>query len=455
MGDQRILKWYSRKDVQQQIVALSTNREVAVKFGDKGYGKRPDVLQFESDVKELAQQGATSFHLSEEQWHDPLKLKTGMTRKQLDELRLGWDLILDIDCKFIEFSKIAAELLMEAMQFHNIHTLGLKFSGNRGFHIAVPFSSFPPVVNGKHIPLLFPEGPRMIAEYLSSLMKEHLSSRILSISTPKEISEATGIAMEKLIVKKEFDPFAVIEIDTILISSRHLFRSPYSINEKSGLISVVLSPEKIKNFKPSSAKIENIEEVYPFLSPSQPSNEAAQLLIQAFDYAKKNPTLIQKEEEKKENWLQNERTKITIKIPEDLFPPCVKLLLNGISTDGRKRAILVLINFFKQMNYTLDEIETTLLEWNKKNYEPLREGYIRSQISWHKRNQQSVLPPNCANDAYYVPMGVCKPDGYCSKIKNPTNYSLLRMKMQQEQKKPKKKSSQQNKETMPAKVPSA
>ena len=37
------------KDVQ-----ISQNREVAVNFSDKGYGKRPDVIQFENDVYELA-----------------------------------------------------------------------------------------------------------------------------------------------------------------------------------------------------------------------------------------------------------------------------------------------------------------------------------------------------------------------------------------------------------------
>ena len=153
--DAHILKFYGRRNIQAEIVNLAKNREVAVKFGEKGYGRRPDVLQYESDVKELAQEGATSFHLSEEHWHDPLKLKTGMVRKDLDELRSGWDLILDIDCKFIEFSKITAQLLIEALHFHNIHSIGLKFSGNRGFHIVLPFNTFPPVVNGKNIILLF------------------------------------------------------------------------------------------------------------------------------------------------------------------------------------------------------------------------------------------------------------------------------------------------------------
>ncbi|MEK6839611.1 MAG: DNA primase small subunit domain-containing protein, partial [Nanoarchaeota archaeon] len=253
-ADPRILKYYSRKDVQAEIVSIAKNREVAVKFGESGYGKRPDIIQYESDIKELAQEGATSFHISEEHWHDPLKLKTGMTRKDLDELRSGWDLILDIDCKFIEFSKITAQLLIEALQFHQINNIGLKFSGNRGFHLAIPYASFPSTVNAKKTQLLFPEGPRMIAEYLSELIKDQLKTAVLAISTPKEMSEATGIPYEKLMVKNIFDPFAVIDVDTILISSRHLVRSPYSVNEKSGMISVVITPDKIKQFRPSQAK---------------------------------------------------------------------------------------------------------------------------------------------------------------------------------------------------------
>ena len=436
-NDYRILKFYARKDVQTEIVSLAKNREIAVKFADKGYGKRPDILQYESDVKELAQEGATSFHLSEEHWHDPLKLKTGMTRKDLDELRSGRDLILDIDCKFIEFSKIAAQLLIDALHFHNINSIGLKFSGNRGFHLAVPFGSFPEIVDGRKIHLMFPEGPRMIAEYLSSLIKEHLSSAILSISTPREIMQATQIPESKLMISDKFDPFAVVDVDTILISSRHLFRSPYSINEKSGMVSIVVQPDKIKQFRPSQAKIENVEKICQFLPAPEKQFEAQQLLIQAFDHAKRNAIIIeQKEEKQKQNIQQRQAFAPQTKVSEEFFPPCIKLLLKGVQTDGRKRAILVLINFLKHMKYEIDEIEQMLLDWNKKNYEPLREGYIRSQVSWHRRNSQIMLPPNCANESYYPSMGICKPDNYCTKIKNPTNYSLLRLRIQNENKKP-------------------
>ena len=134
------LQFYARKDIQKEILKDAKDREVSFKFGDKGFGKRPDVLQFEGDVFELAKQGVTSFHISEERWSNPLDLNTGMNRKDLDELRIGWDLILDIDGPF-EFSQVAAELLVDALKFHDIENLAVKFSGNKGFHLAIPFES--------------------------------------------------------------------------------------------------------------------------------------------------------------------------------------------------------------------------------------------------------------------------------------------------------------------------
>ena len=111
------LRFYSRKDVQKEILKTAKDREVAFKFGDKGFGKRPDILQFEGDIFEMAKQGVTSFHFSEERWSNPLDLNTGMRRKDLDELRSGWDLILDIDGPF-ELSQITAELLVDSLKFY-------------------------------------------------------------------------------------------------------------------------------------------------------------------------------------------------------------------------------------------------------------------------------------------------------------------------------------------------
>ena len=48
---QRLL-YYKRKDIQKAIAESSKNREVGLRFGDKGFGKRPDILVYKNDVLE-------------------------------------------------------------------------------------------------------------------------------------------------------------------------------------------------------------------------------------------------------------------------------------------------------------------------------------------------------------------------------------------------------------------
>ena len=62
------LKYYKREDIQKEIIENAKDKETAIKFGEKGFGKRPDILQYPKDILELAKQGATSFHVSEERW---------------------------------------------------------------------------------------------------------------------------------------------------------------------------------------------------------------------------------------------------------------------------------------------------------------------------------------------------------------------------------------------------
>ena len=126
------LSHYKRKDVQEEIIANSKDREVASRFNDN-FGKRPDVLRHASDVLELAKQGATSFHASEELWRNALQLDPSLKRHELDNLRIGWDLVLDIDCGFFDYSKIAADLVIKALKFHNVKSISCKFSGNKVF----------------------------------------------------------------------------------------------------------------------------------------------------------------------------------------------------------------------------------------------------------------------------------------------------------------------------------
>lgn len=420
-----LLKYYKRTDVQNAIVKAAQNKEIAVVYGSKGYGKRPDILKYPNDVLTLAKKGATSFHCSEELWNNALQLQTGLPKQELDELRIGWDLVLDIDCKWLEYSKIAGHLLVQALRYHGIKNLSVKFSGNHGFHIAVPFKAFPPTIEKFETKNLFPEGPRKIAELLKKMMMPILSDNILTLEGGDwaNIKQKTQLTDKELkISENKLNVESILEIDTILISPRHLYRMPYSFNEKSGLVSIPVTPEEILCFDKEKAKPENVKVEQNFLddTKTQP-NEALKLIREAFD------ATIEKKEEKNELKRQDFELPTTA-VPQKYFPPCVVNILKGLQ-DGKKRSLFVMTNFLASCGWTHQEIEKILEEWNKKNAEPLRDVYIKGQIRYHQQQNKKVLPPNCANAQYYKDLHICTPDNFCKKIKNPANYALLKQKI--------------------------
>ncbi len=120
-------------------------------------------------------------------------------------------------------------------------------------------------------------------------------------------------------------------------------------------------------------------------------------------------------------------------ITEDLFPPVIKNILLGLKEDGRKRAVFILITFFRSLNFSYEYLEKVLTDWNKKNYKPLKEGYIISQIEWFKK-QKKMLPPNFDSE-YYKALGVDQMDVLSEKTKNPVPYTLARARMKMEQEK--------------------
>ncbi|MFH1592526.1 MAG: DNA primase small subunit domain-containing protein [Candidatus Woesearchaeota archaeon] len=413
---QEILRFYSRKDVQKEILRFAKEREIGVRFRE-AFGKRPDILQYPSDVQELAKQGATSFHISVERWKNPLDLKSGLSRKQLDDLRKGFDLVIDIDSKFIEYSKVAGNLIVEALKFNGIKNISVKFSGGTGIHILVPFESFPKEVNGQETRLLFPEIPKAMAEYIKYLIKPYLKKEILSFSTLEEISKSTKIAIGDLKEKNEFNPFKIIDIDSQLISSRHMIRSVYSVNEKTNLVSVPIDINKIKEFNLKQAKMSNVEVSEDFFQLEKSElEEAKTLFIQAMDFVQK--------EAKVEVKIKRDYEIPKIAIKESYFPDCINKLLGGLKQDGRKRGVFILVGFLQHMGWDYESIEKALLRWNKKNYEPLREGYILGQIRWFKAQPKKILPPNCDHESYYKTMGIKCLNCKC---KNPVNYVKIKL----------------------------
>ena len=500
---------YKRPEVQKEIILSAKNREVGVMLNEK-FGKRPDALTFPGDIMEFVKSGATSFHFSEELWQNPLQIKTDMTKRETLDLRIGWDLVLDVDFEVWEVTKIITDLLIKALKRHHISSVTCKFSGNKGFHIGVPFQSFPDKVNIKgnlvETKELFPEGVQRIAKYLMDYIDNkynyfELSRMIVKnkffidylIKNNKILSDVSvevcgnkscsgygkqipqnhtknkteficekcgkNIKQEntkmmqcpkcKILMKKisngsnkkvcpyckqnKFINKVDLKIDTILISSRHLFRGNLSMHEKSGLISIPINPDKVLEFRKVFAQPKNIIfGKYKFLSRKNiPKGEAERLIIQSFDY---NPD-IEHEKEKKELSYED----IKDAIPEDLFPPCIKEGFKGLK-DGRKRYLFVIINFLTSVGWHYDQVEEYMLKWNKNNETPLREVLIKGQLRYHKSQKKKILPPNCSNKMYYMDIGICKSDSLCQNIKNPVSYTRIRAKNINKTKKKTKKS---------------
>ena len=401
-NEERIRKitsmYYSRPDIQKAIFEFSKNRETVPRYFE-GFGKRPDSLQYPNEIFQATKKGATSFHCSEELWEDPLKISTGMNEKQLNDLRIGWDLLIDIDSKYIDYSKVMADLVVKMLNFHGIKNIGIKFSGSKGFHLIVPWKAFPKEMNESKVSDMFPRYPRIILSYLTERIRPELVKRITEILTDnkyvKDIEES-----EKVIP------------DMILVSPRHLFRAPYSLHEKTALASVVLNSSELKNFHPRDA--DPMKVVVKDFVPDSKEGEASRLLLQALDWYKENNL-----DEKESKFEKTDFKPIKLeKISDEFFPPSIKKILQGL-TDGRKRALFVLINLFGSIGMDRDELEKRIYDWNNKNALPLKEGYLKAQILWSYRNK-IVPPPNYDKD-YYKGVGVIPTDEEL-RMKNPVNY---------------------------------
>jgi len=426
------LSYYKRPEIQKAIVRCAADREVAVRFGDKGFGKRPDILQYPNDILEFAKGGATSFHVSEERWGNVQRLSPALRKQELDSIRIGWDLVLDIDCAQLEYSGIAADLLVKALQRHGIRSVTVKFSGNHGFHIGVPFEAFPEKVQQHQTKDLFPEAPRRIALYLKEIIRKPFADAILARYDINTVAQHFGKSFTEIVKDNQLDPFTILQIDTVLISSRHLYRMPYSFNEKSGLVSVMVEPESILSFSKEQAKPELVQPSSKlFLDGSAVlPNEAAKLIIAAFDYTPKTDAGDEAQRwggDKSASAAYENVRQFEQAIPLDFAPPCIHNILKGLE-DGKKRAMFILVNYLSTVGWTQEKIEETLRAWNQRNPQPLRDTLITGHLRYHKQGAKSAPPPNCNNAMYFTRgVGICQPDPLCVRIKNPAQYAKYKL----------------------------
>jgi hypothetical protein len=163
--------YYSNPKIKEALLNFAKDREVVPRYFD-GFGKRPDSLQYDSDVPGLVRKGATSFHASEEIWENPLEIDSNWNIQDANDARKDWDLVIDIDSKYLDLSKVLTILVVDSLEKFGIENYGIKFSGSKGFHIIVSGNAFPDEFMGMKRNEMFPDWPRAICEYLMSYIKK-------------------------------------------------------------------------------------------------------------------------------------------------------------------------------------------------------------------------------------------------------------------------------------------
>jgi hypothetical protein len=408
-----ILRYYMNDNVINRLLNVR-DRECAVRYYDK-FGKRPMLFQYPTDVEALIKSGATSFHVSEERWINPLMLDKELPKEQLDDMRKGWDLLIDVDCKILEISKIFTKMIVNKIESEGVRSTSVKFSGGSGFHVLVPYETFPEYINGVSTKRLFPDAPMVISIFLKNELRSRLESEVKNYGIGR-IANELNTEREKFYSNSKLDPYSIIDIDTVLISERHMFRMQYSLNEKKWFVSVPINKNNVENFNIEQAKPDSVDTSLDFFDLHPQKNEASSLFIRAYDAFES--------EDKKTAESTETKSFVPISLPLDIekLPPCIKIILNGLS-DGRKRSVFILVNFLRSIGRTKEEIASFLLEWNNKNKPPLKQNLILQQIEY-AFSGKSYPPPNCDSKGYYKFFNVCFPDQTCKLIKNPLSYYI-------------------------------
>ena len=407
-----VLDYYSREDVQSALLQLASQREVAGVFRNGAFGTRPNVILYPQDIMSMVRTGVVEFHSSLERWSNPMGLKSD----NYENLRTGWDLILDLDCKDFSHAKLAAGILYNTLQKHGLSSISLKYTGGKGFHLGVPWESMPSELNFRKTIGMFPDLARHMGLYLKEQVREELESGLLKLHNPEQLAELSEKPIESIVTDDGIDPFQIVDIDPVLISPRHLFRMPYSLNKGTGYASLPLNIRDLDEFEKKHASPRGLRVRKLFLSPGEPG-EASALVAETADWWS-----IWKKKQKRKTEIM---VRSTERIPEKLFPPCIKNISLGIS-DGRKRSVHILLNFLRSCGWNWHDTENFIYDWNNRNKPPLSETYVRGQVRWQKMRKKTMPPPNCNHQGYYGSFGVCRPDETCGHqamtVKNPAVY---------------------------------
>ena len=411
MNEAEFRAFYERDDVAEEIVRFCKGREAVGRDLRGGYMHRPSTINYAGDIRALIsqQRPVRSFHASVEHWSNPLNISTEMKPEELRELRTGWDFLIDLDSQELEFSKIAGHTLCQALEAHGLKNIPVKYSGRAGFHLLLSFDIFPSTWQGKPMKDCFPELPKALSLYLADFIKEIFAKRL---------SEHLGKPVE--------DPFKYVKIDSMLVSSRHLVRCPYSYHEKTWLVSIPVAPKNLLTFDKETARPDQIGKVVKYglcEGDSMGLVDGASIFWEKFQ---------DMEREKNKNFSMSVgggnsgalKTKLgkPIKVLPEAYPPCIWNILNQKDIEeGRKRRLFVLQNFLLKIGKTPQEMADFCIAWNASLKNPLQSQYVTAQIKSFAVKKEFFVP-NCENEAYMKDTKICTKDNFCNEIKNPISY---------------------------------
>lgn len=486
--EQRIRKmtslYYSKPEVQKAIYEFAKNREICPRYFE-GFGKRPDSFQYPGDVFEMVKKGATSFNCSEEIWSDPMKISSGMTEKQANDLRIGWDLLIDIDCKWFDYSKKTAQALCSVLKKNKLKNFGIKFSGSKGFHIIIPWKSFPKEVGGIETKNLFPELPKKLILFLRAETEKEMKLLLPDdfyeqfkdakikkgikcnkcgeiVSHSKKVSfycERCKIGEEKILplfatdktyacgrckkpmiekMSKDFFKCEKCQINSNSNPKNFSRTVQVDLFELMGLDLVMISPRHL--FRMPYSLHEKTALASVVLSEDELENfdlkDADPLKIKIRDYypnakeGEASELVLQASDWYKENCKEpksydekksTDFKQIKIENLSDKHFPPCVKNILKGVSDGRKRSLFILINLFRSAGLEIAEIEKIIYEWNAKNEVPLKEGEIKNHLTMSYK-KKPIMPPNCKE--FYQEIGVCQPDYSCNSVKNPLSYLI-------------------------------
>jgi len=394
--------WYSREDVAEALYYFMKGRECMALYFNKV--ERPFILP-KPDVLVGSAGDCTSFHASIERYD------TDVVIDVKNHKVIGRDLVIDIDTEDTKIPgyKVASVLLYDLLSTLSeigINNFYVKYSGNRGFHIVFPYEYLPKEVFNVNVQENWQYLYRAFIQLIEDVLRESYVKLFPNL--------AREIPFEK-----------VIKVDKQVVSPRHMIRVPYSLNEKTGFVSVILPIEALKDFNPYNYATHYKAKVW--IPELQKSREFTVL----FELAIVNQLFIEREDKiELLSLLSNTSRRRSIKIEneEELYPPCIKNLLKGVEPGMRNNAMFTLIHFFKNaFGKSPEEIYNIITEWNERNKEPLKEREIEYAIQYHSTRTYTTF--SCQKMREVFGTLICQPDEICKCIKNPVSYPRVKSKL--------------------------